>query len=450
MATSRVDPTQRFAIKSIDLNSADDLMVPETEVKNYLCMDHPHIARLFDVYESKEHIHLVMECLEGGDLFDKMAGKRSCFNEDEASKMLSQLLSAVNYMHRNGVVHRDVKMENIVFDKHGCLKLIDFGLSGMLDPNSGDTLSRCCGTIEYCAPEVLKKQYTSQCDLWSVGVVAYILLCGRMPFYGSEGNQVRKIFQGSYSMSSTAWRNVSEDAKSFVRSLLEVDPCKRLTAAEALEHPWIFRSREQACEGMNDVVRSLFNFGQLSQLQQHCMQMCAWSLPNEDHARVRDYFTALDRGQKGVIKMSELKSFLKTFSADESSNAQSVEKDDCSQEQEMCYSEFLAAMLGNKIELNDKILTCAYRRFDLNGSRALTKMNLRDYFGCYDQCMDALFDKIDRSRNGYISLSDFIAFLVGASDDKDVIGNAKSKEMLTIFGARWPAFLAKFTLMLYA
>jgi Ca2+-binding EF-hand superfamily protein len=199
---------------------------------------------------------------------------------------------------------------------------------------------------------------------------------------------------------------------------------------------------------MNDVVRSLFNFGQVSQLQQHCMQMCAWSLPNEEHARVRDYFTALDRGQKGVIKMSELKSFFKTLSADESSTIEKTH--DCSQDQELCYSEFLAAMLGTKIELNDKMLTCAYRRFDLNGSRALTKVSLRDYFGCYDQCMDAVFDKLDRSRNGYISLSDFIAFLVGASDDKDVIGNAKSKKGLTMFGACWPAVLIKFTLMLYA
>jgi calcium-dependent protein kinase len=278
-----------------------------------------------------------------------------------------------------------------------------------------------------------------------------------MPFYGSERHQARKICEGSYSMSSPAWKKVSEEAKSFIASLLEVDPSKRLTAAEALEHPWISRSHVHVSEGMTDVVRSLLNFGQLSQFQQHCMQMSAWFLPNEDHARVRDYFTSLDRSQQGVIKMSELKSRLvdQLNVLDEPTTTHSVKTFDCSHDQEICYSEFLAAMIGTKIELNDKILSRAYRRFDSNGKQALTKIGLRDTFGYYDRhIVDALFDKIDRSRNGYISLSDFVAFLIDSftgtsTEDEEDIDTTTAKGLFPTFAARWPAFWGKLTLMLY-
>eukprot|EP00427_Karlodinium_veneficum_P018157 CAMPEP_0169143950 /NCGR_PEP_ID=MMETSP1015-20121227/45923_1 /TAXON_ID=342587 /ORGANISM="Karlodinium micrum, Strain CCMP2283" /LENGTH=454 /DNA_ID=CAMNT_0009211051 /DNA_START=72 /DNA_END=1437 /DNA_ORIENTATION=+ len=390
---SRSDPSQRFALKSFDLDHYDDLEEIETETKNYLCMDHPHIARLYDVYETKQHIHLVMECVEGGDLFEKLHDKGSCFSEDESSKMLMQLLSAVNYMHKNGVVHRDIKMENIVFDQYGCLKLIDFGLSAMLDPSSSDRLRRCCGTVEYCAPEVFRKWYTSQCDLWSVGVVGFILLSGKMPFYGSDSNQVRKISEGSYSMTGRAWREVSEDAKSFIRLLLQVDPSKRLSAADALEHPWISRSRVQLSEGVLDAVTSLASFFELSNFQRHCMQMCAWSLSNEDQAQVRSCFTTLDKNHQGVLKINDLKRIaIDQLSAKfEPTLAKALGILERNQDQDISYSDFLAAMLGTKLHLDEHIVTCAYRRIALHGLGVVTKKSLRDVFG-YSDC-----DKLDAS-----------------------------------------------------
>merc|ERR1719230_1130672 len=158
------------------------------------------------------------------------------------------VLLALNYIHSHGVVHRDIKLENFLYDKKGSdhLKLIDFGFSKIWDPNIKMKVS--CGTLSYVAPEVLDQNYTSQCDLWSLGVIAFILLSGYMPFSGAEGEQAASILKGSYKLKPHKWNNVSPEALKFVQCLLQVDPERRLTADTALNHPWLdkrYQSDEQ-------------------------------------------------------------------------------------------------------------------------------------------------------------------------------------------------------------
>jgi len=202
----------------------------EGEIEVFLSMDHPHIVRLFDVYEGHGQITLVMELLSGGELFDRIEEKKT-LHETEASDAMRQMLLAVYYMHSHGIVHRDLKLENFLFDAPGSnyLKLIDFGFSKTV--GSMDTRMKfSCGTLSYLAPEVMQKNYTSQCDLWSLGVILFILLSGYRPFSGSEKAMCLNVLSGRITVKNTIWDNVSKNGKDLTWKMLEVDPKKCITA----------------------------------------------------------------------------------------------------------------------------------------------------------------------------------------------------------------------------
>merc|ERR1712110_1227643 len=153
-----------------------------------------------------------MECMEGGELFERVIEKKK-FTESDAANAVHQMLLALNYIHQKNIVHRDLKLENFLYEKKGGdhLKLIDFGFSHVWEPNT--KMATSCGTLAYMAPEVLTKSYTSQCDLWSLGVITFILLAGYMPFSGSESYQVSCIKAGKYTWRKDQWKNVSETAQ---------------------------------------------------------------------------------------------------------------------------------------------------------------------------------------------------------------------------------------------
>lgn len=254
VATSLAQPQQKFAVKTIKRSgllgylcaNGSDCTDPVSEIKNHLSLGHPNIAKLHDVYETNQHFHLVMDCMEGGDLCARLAEKGK-FTEAEASKVIRQILSALNHLHKQGITHRDVKLDNVLYDTKtgGHLKLVDFGLSSrkakMVD---------CVGSSAYVAPEVLncvhgrKCSYTSQCDLWSLGVLGVLLLTDEMPFSGSLSGQA-DIRKGKFTMRPELWHNISDEGKDFIKSLLQVNPSKRLTAAEALGHAWIAMNRDE-------------------------------------------------------------------------------------------------------------------------------------------------------------------------------------------------------------
>merc|ERR1740116_539476 len=305
MATRRESLEQhKFAVKTLKIKSikSDKLAFLMSEVEVFLCMDHPHVARLVDVYESDRDMSLVMECVEGGELFDRLA-KLERFTEKDAALATRQMLLALNYLHSHGIAHRDLKLENFLYDVKGGshLKLIVFGFSKFLD--SKTRMRTDCGSIAYVAPEVLNKSYTSQCDLWSLGVIVFILLSGRMPFNG-----VTSVMNGKYDIESGHWSRISSCAKQFTRGLLEVEPKKRLSSETALTHAWIM----QCCAGVDakidsGIVDSLRSWSAAPKLGRACASMMSWCLSNEQHAQVRDAFLAMDANHDGSISSSELR-----------------------------------------------------------------------------------------------------------------------------------------------
>ena len=228
------------------------------EVELLRCTNHENIIRLFDVFEDDEYVHLVTDLCVGGELFDRIVERSPssdvgddhddvpCFGENEAARVVYQILDAISHMHDGGIVHRDIKPENVLFvtsDECSPIKLIDLGLSRRHDGIVDAPMSSLVGTPYYIAPEVLRRRgYDRSCDLWSIGVVTYILLCGYPPFNGATDRRTyESILRGKYAFHPEDWRNVSVDAMDFVRGLLQVDPGRRMTARHALGHPWMVK-----------------------------------------------------------------------------------------------------------------------------------------------------------------------------------------------------------------
>jgi len=232
---------QKVAIKIIKKETVegDDIKLLRREVHNLKTLDHPHILKLFEVYESKNEFFLVMELVEGKELFDKIV-ERGQYSEKDTSNITRQIISAIDYLHSKGIAHRDLKPENLLSvgtGDHEIIKVADFGLS----KNFGDEkMMTSCGSPGYVAPEVLEcETYDKAVDMWSIGVILYILLVGYPPFYADNDPALfKKIMACDYDFGE-GWDVISSVARDLVKNLLVKDPKKRLTAAQALNHPFI-------------------------------------------------------------------------------------------------------------------------------------------------------------------------------------------------------------------
>mmetsp|Transcript_5560 Transcript_5560/g.10446 ORF Transcript_5560/g.10446 Transcript_5560/m.10446 type:complete len:498 (-) Transcript_5560:91-1584(-) len=415
LATSKHGSKNSYAVKGFNLHG----MSPETkediarEVEIFLGMDHPHIVRLLDVYESETRLDLVMECMTGGELLQRVSGKRR-FTQKDAADTTWQMLLALNYLHSHNIVHRDLKLENFMYETphNNHLRLIDFGFSQRWDPDTVMALS--CGTLGYVAPDVLRHSYTTKCDTWSLGVIVFILLFGYMPFNGPEKEQMRAIMKGEYEVREKMWERVPEPAQDFVKRLLMLDPEKRLSAEAAMQHPWV-KNRHHASNGSvhEETIASLCSFAQNSLMKRTCMKVAAWSLTPRQRATVRNEFLKLDTSNKGTITLSQLRQVLKEYSPDSAQLTEEALHAVSESSEEIHYSEFLAAMVSSQIALNDTLLQSTFRRFDSDNSGFITPENLRSVLGStFDEDMiEELLAEADTSRDGKISYDEFMVFM---------------------------------------
>lgn len=224
-------------------------------------LDHKNIVRAFDFFEEKENFFVVMELIKGGELFDRIV-KKTFYHEGEASQLARVLLGAIKYLHDQNIVHRDLKPENLLLlspDNDSDVKVVDFGFAVRTE---GCTLTQHCGTPGYIAPEILRNElYGKSVDMWSFGVILYILLGGYPPFYDKSNQMLyRKIMKGAYQFHTEYWSEVSDGAKDLIRKLLVLDPKTRLTVDQALAHPWIQQT--------DDLSERVLNSG-LAQLRQY-------------------------------------------------------------------------------------------------------------------------------------------------------------------------------------
>jgi calcium/calmodulin-dependent protein kinase I len=233
---------ESFAVKIIDKKHIEgqEKMI-KSEVNVIKQLSHPNIICLKEFYESERDIYLVTDLARGGELFDHIIDKGS-FTEKDAAHLVKQILEAVNYMHKKNIVHRDLKPENLLFkdkSEESPLMVTDFGLSKFTEASS--LLNTSCGTPGYVAPEIIaRKGHGVAVDLWSIGVITYVLLCGFQPFYGDDQAQLFKaILEADYVFEKEYWSEISEDAKDFIRKLLVVNPAERMNCEQALQHRWL-------------------------------------------------------------------------------------------------------------------------------------------------------------------------------------------------------------------
>ena len=212
-----------------------------SEVAIMRLLNHPNVVQMKEVFEDRGKMNLVMELVEGGELFDRIRQKK-VFSEFTAFHITRQLLETVKYLHDVGIVHRDIKPENILLSDDSeipTIKLADFGLSKLVGPN--DTLTVACGTLGYVAPEVLTQQpYGKQVDLWSVGIVTYLMLRGRLPFDSKDKHVlIQKTIEARLDLNPAYWGKYTQYALDFLRKILAKDPAERLSVEQAQEHAWI-------------------------------------------------------------------------------------------------------------------------------------------------------------------------------------------------------------------
>lgn len=233
---------QRYACKIINkaLCAGKEDMI-ETEISVLKKVKHKYIVGMHDCFDTPDKLYLLLDYVSGGELFDRIVDEGN-FTEADASRITKQMTEAIQYLHQQGIVHRDLKPENLLFrdrSSQSDILVTDFGLAKLLNDNV--VLKTACGTPNYVAPEILMQRgYGQQVDVWSLGVILFILLCGYPPFYDeSDAVLFELIMKGKFDFDDRYWKDISKEAKHLISNMLVVDPVKRYDTYQVLEHPWI-------------------------------------------------------------------------------------------------------------------------------------------------------------------------------------------------------------------
>jgi calcium/calmodulin-dependent protein kinase I len=239
------------AVKIVDKSKARDdeeLLLFNDEVEIMGRVDNENCVKLYEMYDSKDYIFLCVELCTGGELFDRIVSAyetdNGSFSEAQAAAVVKQVASGLKYLHTQGIVHRDLKPENLLFQdktEYSQVKITDFGLAKYTSGPQASPMTTACGTPGYVAPEVISgTEYDSKVDMWSLGVITYVILCGFPPFYHENHAELFKAIKScNYEFVAPFWDNVSEGAKDLITKLLVVNPEVRLSAEQVLEHPWV-------------------------------------------------------------------------------------------------------------------------------------------------------------------------------------------------------------------
>lgn len=425
---SEKDTGKKYACKSIakeKLLVDDDVedVRREIQIMHHLAGS-PNVISIEGAYEDSVAVHVVMELCAGGELFDRIV-ERGHYTERKAAKLARTIVSAVETCHSLGVMHRDLKPENFLFvnDKEdSTLTAIDFGMSVFFKP--GDVFTEVVGSPYYIAPEVLLRHYGPEADVWSAGVIIYILLCGSPPFWGESEKEIfEEVLHGDLDFSSDPWPTISESAKDLVRKMLVRDPRNRITAHEVLCHPWIQVDDVAPDKPLDSAVLSrLKQFSAMNKLKKMALRVIAENLSEEEISGLKEMFKMIDTDDSGQITLKKLKVGLKTFGANlsESEIYDLMQAADFDNSGTIDYGEFIAATLHlNKVDREDH-LVAAFSYFDKDGSGYITQDELQqacEEFGMEDVLLEEMIREADQNNDGQIDYSEFVAMMQRGNAD---------------------------------
>ncbi|CAD6206963.1 unnamed protein product [Miscanthus lutarioriparius] len=413
---------KEFACKSIlkrKLVTDDDVEDVRREIQiMYHLAGHPNVISIRGAYEDAVAVHLVMELCAGGELFDRIVQKGH-YTERKAAELARVIVGVVEVCHSMGVMHRDLKPENFLFadqKEEAALKTIDFGLSIFFRP--GQIFTDVVGSPYYVAPEVLKKKYGPEADVWSAGVIIYILLCGVPPFWAeNEQGIFEEVLHGRLDFESEPWPSITEGAKDLVRRMLIRDPRKRLTAHEVLRHPWVQVGGLAPDKPLDSAVLSrMKQFSAMNKLKKMALRVIAENLSEDEIAGLKEMFNMIDADNSGQITFEELKVGLKKVGANlqESEIYALMQAADVDNNGTIDYGEFIAATLHlNKVEREDHLFA-AFQYFDKDGSGYITADELQvacEEFGLGDVKLEDMIGEVDQDNDGRIDYNEFVAMM---------------------------------------
>lgn len=406
---------ESYALKIIRMDVINKVFLDElrNEIDILKSLDHPNILKAFETFERRKEISLILELCSGGDLHS-----RNPYSERQAASIVGKLLSAVAYMHGKNIIHRDLKFENIMFEnkqKNAEIKVIDFGLSKKyLDPDA--LHHEKVGTIYTMAHELLVDgEYTNKADLWSVGVIAYMLLSGTKPFWGKTRNHVaKKITRGTYRFSGNEWSHLSKEAKKFVASLLVTDPEQRATAVEALKHAWLGKKyrlsdRKPSSEVMSGVNEAILSYADSSEFKRLASNVVAHKSTSKEIFQLRQAFDQYDKTNDGQVTFAEFQEALAQCGYSEEELNQMFESIDVNHDGVIYYTEFLGATLESRGRIEQRRLADAFDRMDSDDSGFITKKDLVEMLGDNgtEEYIDKLISEADVNNDGKISFEEF-------------------------------------------
>ncbi|KAM0884191.1 hypothetical protein ACQ4PT_031141 [Festuca glaucescens] len=379
------------------------------------------VVRLREAREDPDGaVHLLMDLCEGGELFDRIVA-RGHYSERAAAKIFRTIVDVIQLCHSNGVIHRDLKPENFLFankSEDSPLKVIDFGLSVFFSP--GDRFTEVVGSAYYMAPEVLKRSYGQEVDVWSAGVILYILLCGVPPFWGDNDEKIAQaILRGGIDFSREPWPRVSASAKDLIRRMLDPDPTTRLTAPQVLEHPWLKNADTAPNVSLGEAVRArLQQFSAMNKFKKKALGVVARNMPVEELDKYVQMFHLMDKDKNGNLSLEELMDGLHINGqpVPESEIRMLLEAADTDGNGTLDCDEFVTVSLHLKKMTNDEYLTAAFRYFDKDGSGFIELDELRQELGPNEQAILEIIRDVDTDQDGRISYQEFELMMKSGTD----------------------------------
>ena len=424
---------EKVAMKQIKKSSANLLSDGEItdEIEILKNLDHPDIVRIIESFNTKNSYILITEYCEGGELFDQVKNQLS---ETQIAVIFKQILSGLAYLHSNNIVHRDLKLENIlIYEKEKSkttgedlfnIKIIDFGTARIFDKNKNP--QSIVGSSYYIAPEVLRQKYNKECDLWSVGVILYMFIVGHAPFDGCDDEEITtNIQRGVYRKNDRRWIKASKEVKDLIQKLLTYRPSQRLSAIQALNHPWFKITDSNILYDnvpKNDIItciKNLLTYNINNKLEELFLAYIIHNIPRNKEAKSAiKLFKLVNENKDGKLQKNELKKTLLNFVTEafltQNDFDEKFEMMDGNNKGYINYEEFLRACLDRKKILNEKILHYCFNYFDSEGCGFIKKNKMKRIFGnrIDNFLFQYIFDDIDLDKDGKINFDDFKKLLL--------------------------------------